>query len=153
MLPEWEYGARGGLKNNIYPWGNESVNTGKPKTNSWQGSFPAKNTLADGFYYSAPVKSFLPNGYGLYDMAGNVWEWCEDMYNNRYYQEVKKGTRNPKGSASSFDPDEPNVTKRVIRGGSFLCSDGYCSGYRVSRRMKNTEDSSMIHVGFRCISD
>lgn len=152
---EWEWAARGGLKNNIYPWGNESVNAGKPKANSWQGSFPYKNTLTDRFYLSAPVKSFLPNGYGLYDMAGNVWEWCSDFYDSNYYKTIHQpnGTNNPKGPSTSNDPDEPFAVKHVIRGGSFLCNDSYCSGYRVARRMKTTEDSSMEHLGFRCVSD
>jgi len=149
---EWEYASRGGLSNNIYPWGNESVNSGKPKTNSWQGHFPDKNTLTDKFYFSAPVRSFPANAYGLYDMAGNVWEWCSDLYNRNYYEEVKNGVSNPKGPLKSFDPDEPEASKRVLRGGSFLCNDSYCSGYRSARRMKSTEDSSMEHVGFRCVS-
>lgn len=149
---EWEFAARGKLENNIYPWGNESVNTGKPKANSWQGTFPGKNTQEDKFYYAAPVKSFAANGYGLYDMAGNVWEWCADYYNNKYYSTLNKaGVTNPKGADKSFDPDEPYAIKRVIRGGSFLCNDSYCSGYRVARRMKSTEDSGMEHVGFRCV--
>jgi len=152
---EWEWAARGGLKNNIYPWGNESVNTSKPKANSWQGNFPYKNTLTDKFYTSAPVKSFSPNAYGLYDMAGNVWEWCADFYDYQYYSMVNKpnGVDNPKGPATSRDPDEPYAVKHVIRGGSFLCNDSYCSGYRVARRMKTTEDSSMEHLGFRCVQD
>lgn len=150
---EWEYAARGGLKNNIYPWGNESVNTGKMKANFWQGKFPNKNTLTDNFYLSAPAKSFPANGYGLYDMAGNVWEWCADLYNSKYYEDVKNGATNPKGPNKSFDPEEPNASKRVLKGGSFLCNDSYCSGYRVARRMKSTEDSSMEHVGFRCVSN
>lgn len=150
---EWEYAARGGLKNNIYPWGNESVNSGAPKANFWQGKFPARNTLEDKFYYSAPVKSFSPNGYGLYDMAGNVWEWCADLYHNKYYENVRSGVVNPKGPSTSLDPAEPTASKRVMRGGSFLCNDGYCSGYRVARRMKSTEDSSFEHLGFRCVSN
>jgi sulfatase modifying factor 1 len=150
---EWEYAARGGLKNKIYPWGNDNINTGKPRANFWQGHFPNKNTMVDQFYLSAPVKSFAANGYELYDMSGNVWEWCEDLYNNRYYDEVKDGVTNPKGPARSFDPEEPNASKRVLKGGSFLCNDSYCSGYRVARRMKTTEDSSMEHLGFRCVSD
>ncbi|MDB5120770.1 MAG: formylglycine-rating enzyme family protein [Sphingobacteriales bacterium] len=149
---EWEFAARGGLKNNIYPWGNESVNLGDPKANFWQGHFPDKNILQDKFYLSAPVKSFPANGYGLYDMAGNVWEWCEDLYNINYYKEVKNGVTNPTGPSKSFDPEEPNASKRVLRGGSFLCNDTYCSGYRVARRMKSSEDSSMEHLGFRCVS-
>jgi len=152
---EWEWAARGGLKNNIYPWGNESVTTGKTKANIWEGDFPYRNTEKDHFYFAAPVKSFQPNPYGLYDMAGNVWEWCADYYNNNYYQTVntKAGIRNPKGSAIAYDPDEPYAKKRVIRGGSFLCNDSYCSGFRVARRMKSTEDSGMEHLGFRCVQD
>ena len=150
---EWEWAARGGLKDNIYPWGNTSVNTGKPRANFWQGEFPKENTLLDKFALAAPVKSFAANGYGLYDVAGNVWEWCADYYNSSYYEEVKQGIKNPKGPAKSHDPNEPLAKKRVMRGGSFLCNDSYCSGYRVARRMKSTEDSSMEHVGFRCVTD
>jgi sulfatase modifying factor 1 len=152
---EWEWAARGGLNNKIYPWGNEAVDIGVPKANTWQGDFPNKNTLRDKFFYAAPVGSFKPNGYGLYDMAGNVWEWCADYYNNTYYQTISypQGVTNPKGPAQSYDPDEPYAKKRVIRGGSFLCNDSYCSGYRVARRMKSTEDSGMEHLGFRCVQD
>jgi sulfatase modifying factor 1 len=151
---EWEFAARGGRVGNIYPWGNEEVNAGKPKGNFWDGHFPEKNTMTDKFYYSAPVGSFLPNGYGLYDMAGNVWEWCADYYNDKYYSETDRPgeVRNPGGPEKSFDPDEPFAKKRVIRGGSFLCNESYCSGYRVARRMKSTEDSGMEHLGFRCVS-
>lgn len=152
---EWEWAARGGLTNNIYPWGNEPVDSGKPKANTWQGTFPNKNLLKDKFYFAAPVKSFKANGYGLYDMAGNVWEWCNDLYNDKYYASINKpaGVSDPQGPAKSFDPEEPYAIKRVIRGGSFLCNDSYCSGYRVARRMKSTEDSGMEHVGFRCVQD
>ncbi|MDN3550496.1 formylglycine-generating enzyme family protein [Mucilaginibacter aquaedulcis] len=152
---EWEWAARGDLNNNIYPWGNEGVDAGKPKANTWQGNFPYKNLLTDKFYFAAPVKTFAPNGYGLYDMAGNVWEWCNDLYNNKYYSTISQpaGISNPGGPATSFDPDEPNAQKRVIRGGSYLCNDSYCSGYRVARRMKSTEDSGMEHLGFRCVQD
>lgn len=148
---EWEWAARGGLSNNIYPWGNEGIDQGKIKANTWQGSFPEKNTLRDHFYNTAPVKSFAPNAYALYDMAGNVWEWCSDYYKNDYYK--TSSTKNPKGPSDSFDPDEPYAKKRVIRGGSFLCNDSYCSGYRVARRMKSTEDSGLEHLGFRCVKD
>jgi formylglycine-generating enzyme required for sulfatase activity len=148
---EWEFAARGGLKDNVYPWGNEGVNAGKTKGNFWDGHFPDKNTETDHYYHTAPVASFVPNGYGLYDMAGNVWEWCADYYNNNYYSR-SNGSTNPTGPVKSYDPDEPFATKRVIRGGSFLCNDSYCSGYRVSRRMKSTEDSGMEHVGFRCVA-
>jgi formylglycine-generating enzyme len=152
---EWEFAARGGLQNKIYPWGNENVDSGKPKANTWQGDFPNKNTVRDKFYYTAPVGSFAPNGYGLYDMAGNVWEWCNDYYNYNYYSTISRpeGIKNPQGPDKSYDPDEPYATKRVIRGGSFLCNDSYCSGYRVARRMKSTEDSGMEHLGFRCVAD
>lgn len=152
---EWEWAARGGLQNNIYPWGNEPVDAGKAKANTWQGHFPDNNTVKDKFYGLAPVSSFAANGYGLYDMAGNVWEWCADYYNNTYYSTISRpeGIKNPTGPAKSFDPDEPYAVKRVIRGGSFLCNDSYCSGYRVARRMKSTEDSGMEHLGFRCVAD
>ena len=152
---EWEWAARGGLQNKVYPWGNEPVDAGKAKANTWQGHFPDNNTVKDKFYSIAPVSSFAPNGYGLFDMAGNVWEWCADYYNSDYYKTISKpgGVKNPAGAAKSFDPDEPYAVKRVIRGGSFLCNDSYCSGYRVARRMKSTEDSGMEHLGFRCVAD
>jgi formylglycine-generating enzyme required for sulfatase activity len=150
---EWEWAARGGLKDKVYPWGNEPVDDGKVKANTWQGRFPDHNTLKDKFYGLAPVASFAANEYGLYDMAGNVWEWCADYYNNKYYNTLTKGAINPKGPGNSFDPDEPYAKKRVIRGGSFLCNESYCTGYRVSRRMKSTEDSGMEHLGFRCVKD
>jgi len=106
--------ARGNLKNNIYPWGNEAVNTGKVKANTWEGKFPYKNTLQDKFYYSAPVRSFAPNGYKLYDMAGNVWEWCQDYYDYNYYKTINfsSGIKNPKGPAKSFDPQESYAPKK-----------------------------------------
>lgn len=152
---EWEYAARGGMNNKIYPWGNEPVDQGKPKANSWQGKFPYLNEKRDRYEAIAPVKSFLPNPYGLYDMAGNVWEWCYDLYHAQYYSMVNypKGISNPLGPERSYDPDEPYAVKRVLRGGSFLCNDSYCSGYRVARRMKSTEDTSMEHTGFRCVKD
>jgi sulfatase modifying factor 1 len=152
---EWEWAARGGLKNKVYPWGNEPVNVGKQKANIWQGSFPYRNTAADGFSGAAPARSFAANGYGLYDMAGNVWEWCADYYSADSYKAStsQKGVSNPHGALRSYDPQEPYAVKRVIRGGSFLCNDSYCSGFRVSRRMKSTEDSGMEHVGFRCVAN
>ena len=150
---EWEWAARGGLQNKLYPWGDEPVDEGKVKANTWQGHFPDKNTLRDKFYGLAPVASFAPNGYGLYDMAGNAWEWCADYYHNAYYKTLAAGVNDPKGPTSSYDPDEPYTKKRVIRGGSFLCNESYCTGYRVARRMKSTEDSGMEHLGFRCVQD
>jgi sulfatase modifying factor 1 len=149
---EWEFAARGGLINAIYPWGNEHVNTGNSKTNSWEGKFPYLNEKKDGYLKSAPVRSFAPNGYGLYDMAGNVWEWCSDLYNYSYYKELDgKIAVNPQGASKSFDPQEPYTEKRSMRGGSFLCNDSYCSGYRVARRMKSSHDTGLEHTGFRCV--
>jgi len=152
---EWEYASRGGLVKNVYTWGNERVDEGKIHCNYFQGNFPYNNQGSDGFTGSATVKSYAPNGYGLYDMGGNVWEWCADKYNNLYYDSFKKikVAINPKGPLKSFDPDEPLVEKRVMRGGSFLCNESYCSGYRVSARMKSSADSSMEHLGFRCVSN
>lgn len=151
---EWEFAARGGLKDNIYPWGNEPVNAGPAKTNSWEGAFPYRNEQKDGYVKLAPVRSFAPNPFGLYDIAGNVWEWCSDWYRADYYQSLETGVAvNPTGPANSLDPDEPYVQKRSLRGGSFLCNDAYCSGYRVSRRMKTSPDTGSEHTGFRCVKD
>ncbi len=152
---EWEWAARGGLTNNIYPWGNEPIEKGNPKANTWNGEFPYKNTEWDKYFFAAPVKSFQPNKYGLYDMAGNVWEWCSDWYRADYYELVNKpeGIKNPPGPVDSYDPEDPWSQKRSMRGGSFLCNDSYCSGFRVARRMKTTPDSGMEHLGFRCVKD
>jgi formylglycine-generating enzyme required for sulfatase activity len=150
---EWEWAARGGLDNKIYPWGNEPINEGAVKANTWQGEFPYHNTLQDQFYYTSPVGTYAPNGYGLYDMAGNVWEWVADWYRNDYYSTVKDGVSNPQGPTSSYDPEEPHTPKKVLRGGSFLCDESYCAGYRVSARMRTSPDTSMEHLGFRCVCD
>ncbi len=151
---EWEFAARGGLVNNIYPWGNEHVNTGKAKTNSWEGKFPYLNTMKDGYLTSAPVRSYKPNGYGLYDIAGNVWEWCSDWYDVDYYSLIGKSTVvNPQGPVKSNDPEDIYTPKKSLRGGSFLCNDSYCSGYRVARRMKSSPDTGLEHTGFRCVRD
>lgn len=152
---EWEYAARGGMDDYIYPWGNERINEGQPKANSWEGIFPNYNTGNDGYQLLAPVGQFPPNHFGLYDMAGNVWEWCADLYHYDYYKSFANVNEadNPAGPDESYDPMEPNVVKRVIRGGSFLCNDSYCSGYRAAARMKSTEDSGMSHLGFRCVAD
>lgn len=150
---EWEFAARGGMANNIYPWGNEHISAGMPKTNSWEGTFPYFNVMMDGYLTSAPVKSFPGNGYGLYDMAGNVWEWCSDWYDPDYYQEISNTTTHcPKGPEESSD-HENIFTKKSLRGGSFLCNDSYCSGYRVARRMKSNPDTGLEHTGFRCAKD
>lgn len=151
---EWEYAARGGLTNHIYPWGNEHINAGRPKANTWEGKFPYLNEVKDGYVLAAPVKSFAPNGYGLYDMSGNVWEWCSDWYHADYYQTLRNGiAKNPEGPEKSFDPVDPYTPKKTIRGGSFLCNEIYCSGYRVARRMKSSPDTGMEHTGFRCVKD
>lgn len=151
---EWEFAASGGLMNAIYPWGNEPIQAGVPKANSWEGDFPYYNKMKDGFLVAAPVKQYAPNGYGLFDMAGNVWEWCSDFYDYSYYQSFKKIiANNPKGPIKSNDPDEPYSIKRVLRGGSFLCNDSYCSGYRVARRMKSSPDTGLENTGFRCVRD
>lgn len=152
---EWEFAARGGLKDKVYSWGDEPVGVGQPKGNFWDGHFPDRNTEADHFARLAPVASFPANGYGLYDMAGNVWEWCADYYSSIYYRQadLPGGISNPTGPTRPYDPEAPFAMERVIRGGSFLCNDAYCSGYRVSCRMKSTEDSGLEHLGFRCVRD
>jgi formylglycine-generating enzyme required for sulfatase activity len=152
---EWEWAAMGGKQDSNYPWGNQPALDAPHLANFWQGAFPYLNTKEDGYETTAPVKSFPPNGYGLYDMAGNVWEWCSDKYHYETYSLLKnqKSIHNPVGAATSFDPAEPTIPKRSMRGGSFLCHDSYCSGYRVSRRMKSSEDSSFNHTGFRCVKD
>jgi formylglycine-generating enzyme required for sulfatase activity len=146
---EWEYAARGGLKQKRYCWGDELLPGGKWQANIWQGDFPRKNTKEDGFEKTAPVGSFPANGYGLFDMSGNVWEWCADWYRPDYY--AGSPARNPQGPDSSFDPNEPNLPKRVQRGGSFLCSDSYCVRYHPGARGKGEPGSAASHIGFRCV--
>ena len=151
---EFEYASRGGVENTLYSWGNEPVDLGNLKANVWEGKFPTNNKIKDEYYYTAPVKSFKPNKYGLYDIAGNVWEWCFDWYHYNYYEMVENQVSdNPQGPTNSFDPMEPYSPKKVIRGGSFLCNDSYCSGFRNSMRMKSTVDSSSLHTGFRTVMD
>ena len=152
---EWEWAARGKKTDAIYPWGNESINETPMKANFWQGHFPYRNTKQDGYYLTGPVGSFIPNEYGLYDMAGNVWEWCSDFYHiNSYSYDKEKGICiNPKGPKTFYDPSEPFAIKKILRGGSFLCNDSYCSGYRVSRRMSSSKDTGLMHTGFRCVKD
>lgn len=148
---EWEYAARGRLDRKRYVWGDELTPSGRWLANVWQGRFPLENTAEDGFRATAPVGSYPPNGFGLHDMAGNVWEWCADWYLPDYY--AHSPATNPRGPDTSFDPNEPGVMKRVQRGGSFLCAEVYSTGYRPAYRMKNTPDTGMQHVGFRCAKD
>lgn len=151
---EWEYSARGGQVQQVFPWGNDFQKS-ETQANFWQGEFPIKNTNEDGFLKLAPVKSFPPNGYGLYDMAGNVWEWCSDWYRSDYYECLaqEKMSANPSGPPNSFDPYMPYSAQKIIRGGSFLCNDSYCSGYRAAARMKSSPDTGLEHTGFRCVRD
>ncbi|MEW4571346.1 formylglycine-generating enzyme family protein [Tautonia sp. JC769] len=146
---EWEFAARGGLDRATYTWGDERHPDGQPMVNNWQGQFPVEDTAEDGFAGIAPVAQFPPNGFGLFDMAGNVWEWCADWYRHDYYRTSPE--RNPTGPDESFDPMEPGVPKRVQRGGSFMCSDLYCVRYRVGTRGKGAIDTGNPHVGFRCV--
>lgn len=150
---EWEYAARGGLKDDPYPWGTEDIEKGKPKANTWQGNFPDQNTDWDGFNGLAPVASYAANGYGLYDMAGNVWEWTSDWYNVNYYRTLTGTvTDDPQGPVKSYDPLEPTVPEKVTKGGSFMCNASYCKGYRVSGKMKTSMDSGLENLGFRCVA-
>ena len=152
---EWEWAARGGLEDKLYPWGDESVDVGKPKCNYWSGTFPTYNDTRDGFASIAPVMQYPANGYGLFDMAGNVWEICADWFDDRYYESFDSFTTadNPTGPKTWYFPPEPYDPKRVVRGGSFLCNDSYCSSYRVSARMPHSKDTGMNHTGFRCVRD
>jgi Uncharacterized conserved protein len=122
-------------------------------TNIWQGRFPVQNNLDDGYRLTAPVKTYPANGFGLYDVAGNVWQWCADWYRDDYYQALARlpqPVKDPQGPTDSFDPGEPGVGKRVVRGGSFLCSDQYCTAYEVGVRGKTAPDTGTNHQGFRC---
>jgi len=151
---EWEFAARGGKTGELYPWGNQMKPDNKWMANIYEGSFPDKDNGADGFVGTAPVKQYTPNAYGLYDIAGNVWEWCADWYRPDYYTQLakKKGAvKNPKGPSTPYDPEEPNAQKKVQRGGSFLCTDQYCTRYMVGTRGKGEVSSASNHIGFRCV--
>lgn len=155
---EWERAARAGVEGKDYIWGDELEPGGEHRANIWQGRFPVENTEADGFATTNPVRAYPPNEWGLYGMAGNVWEWCSDWYRpDTYAERVKAAGRepidSPTGPASSFDPDEPTAPKRVIRGGSYLCHASYCASYRPAARMRSTADTGLMHTGFRCVSD
>ena len=152
---EWEFAARGGLAGQIYPWGDQFHPNGKWMANTHQGHFPDTDTGDDGYPGIAPVAQFPPNGYGLYDMAGNVWQWTSDWYRPDYYAQLAAAggvTRNPIGPDASFDPAEPGQPKKVQRGGSFLCTDQYCSRYMVGTRGKGEISTGTNHLGFRCVS-
>ena len=140
---EWEYAARGGLEQRRYPWGDELTPGGEHHCNIWQGTFPADNTLGDGYYGTAPAGAFRPNGFGLYNLAGNVWEWCADWFSPNFHATSSRD--NPQGP--------PLGTHRVIRGGSYLCHESYCYRYRVAARSANSPDSSTGNTGFRCARD
>ena len=146
---EWEFAAQGGQGNHTYYWGDQLKPGNKWVANIYQGSFPDKNLNEDGYAGAAPVKSFPANPYGLYDIDGNVWEWCQDLYRPDAYQ--TSAANNPKGPTDSYDPDEPGVNKRVQRGGSFLCSDSYCIRYKAGSRGKGEVTSGSNNLGFRCV--
>lgn len=150
---EWEYAARGGLEGQRYAWGAEFKPNGKYLANIWQGRFPDKNLSEDGFPGASPAKSFPPNGYGLYDMIGNVWEWCDDWFRADQHANLAEGglCENPQGPMESFDPTSPYSKRRVTKGGSYLCAENYCVNYRPSARRGTDWDTGLPHVGFRCV--
>jgi len=151
---EWEFAARGGLTGKTYAWGDDFMPSGKWMANIYQGEFPVKDTAEDGFAGISPAAHYPPNPYGLYDVAGNVWEWVGDWYRPDTYASRKllgSTQRNPQGPPSSHDPAEPNEKKRVHRGGSYLCTNQYCTRYMVGTRGKGEQSTSSNHVGFRCV--
>ena len=150
---EWEFAARGGKAGELYPWGNQLNPEQRWMANTFQGSFPNYDEAKDGFLGIAPVKKFQPNAFGLYDVAGNVWEWCADWYNEEYYGQLANSSiaRNPNGAEVSFDHTDPGSKKKVQRGGSYLCTDQYCTRYMSGTRGKAEWRSASNHVGFRCV--
>lgn len=151
---EWEFAARGGRAGEPFVWGEDFCVSGKFMANTYQGTFPMKDTGQDGFIGIAPVARYSANGYGLYDMAGNVWQWTSDWYRPDYYAQLaREGSvvRNPRGPDSPYDPSEPNEPKKVHRGGSFLCTDQYCSRYIIGTRGKGDVGTGTNHLGFRCV--
>jgi formylglycine-generating enzyme required for sulfatase activity len=150
---EWEFAARGGRDRQDYPWGNELTPNGKWMANTFQGHFPYQNSAEDGYAGIAPVASFPPNDYGLFDMSGNVWQWVSDWYRPDYYAQLRTNevTIDPQGPSDSFDPQEVGVAKRVQKGGSFLCTDQYCSRYMPGARGKGDPETGTTHLGFRCV--
>ncbi|WP_183092357.1 formylglycine-generating enzyme family protein, partial [Nocardioides stalactiti] len=152
---EWEHAARGGLDRARYPWGDELTSRGRWRCNIWQGSFPATNTLDDGYLTTAPVGAFAPNGYGLHNTVGNVWEWCQDAFRATEYADrsADGGGVIPDPRASEPSGVDDAAVRRVMRGGSYLCHDSYCNRYRVAARSSNTAESSAGNIGFRCAND
>ncbi len=151
---EWEFAARTGEAGNLYVWGNKFKPSGKWMANTYEGKFPEQDNASDGYAGIAPVKKYPASAYGLYDMAGNVWEWCSDWYSADYYRKLGSGVaNNPQGPSESNDPDEPGTKKKVQRGGSFLCIDQYCTRYMVGSRGKGEYRSASNHVGFRCVKN
>ena len=153
---EWEFAARGGLEDAEYVWGDEFTPGGKPMCNNWQGEFPWQNLLSDGYEWTAPVGAFPPNGYGLHEMAGNVWEWTTDWYQEHGKIEHACCTLDdPRGGRAdkSYDPrlPEPRIPRKVMKGGSYLCAPNYCRRYRPAARMAQPVDTAIGHLGFRCI--
>jgi formylglycine-generating enzyme len=153
---EWEFAARGGLEGAVYCWGDEATPEGRVMANTWQGEFPAINLVLDGFERTSPVGSFAPNGYGLYDMAGNVWEWTADWYQD--HRQIKNSccaSLNPKGAneEASYDPRTPDIRipRKVLKGGSYLCAPNYCFRYRPAARISQQIDTGTCHQGFRCV--
>jgi len=155
---EWEFAARGGLEAKEFVWGDELAPEGLHRANTWQGPFPWRNFASDGFERTAPVASYSPNGYGLYDMAGNVWQWTADWFAARHAADPAKpccAPQNPRGPAmdGSFDPGQPaiRIPRKVLKGGSFLCAPSYCRRYRPAARHAQMVDTGMSHIGFRCV--
>jgi formylglycine-generating enzyme len=156
---EWEFAAKGGLEDAEFSWGDELTPGGKHMANTWQGAFPIQNTKEDGWERTAPVRSFPANGYGLYDMIGNVWEWTSDFWSTRHPSDAPKACcvpQNPRGGpeAASLDPRQPEIRipRKVLKGGSHLCAPNYCRRYRPAARHAEPIDTSTSHVGFRCVS-
>jgi formylglycine-generating enzyme required for sulfatase activity len=151
---EFEFAARGGLDRNRFPWGNEMKPANKAVANTWQGQFPARDRGEDGYLSTSPVTAFPTNGFGLYDMGGNVWQWCSDWYRPDAYAARAQPpgvTPDPQGPGDSFDPEEPGAAKRVLRGGSYLCTDQYCARYLVGSRGKAEVTSGTSNLGFRLV--
>ena len=155
---EWELAARGGLDGAEYAWGGELTPGGKQMANTWQGAFPHENLTLDGYERTSPVLSFPPNGYGIYDMIGNVWEWTADFWSERHPADAAKACcapQNPRGGleGESYDPRQPEIRipRKVLKGGSHLCAPIYCRRYRPAARHAEPIDTSTSHVGFRCV--